>query len=100
MSIKKRYKFNAETLAYEVHKIPLRKRFSKGFILFLLSIAAFVGYYILYTMYFGIETPKTVNLKLRSAELHSKLDLLNRRFQENNSLLMELQMREIGRAHV
>ena len=94
MSRKKRYKFNAETLAYEVHNIPLTKRFSKGFILFLLSLVAFVGYYALYTLYFGYETPKTVNLKLKSAELHSKLDLLNRRFQENNSILLELQMRD------
>lgn len=94
MSRKKRYKFNAETLAYEVHNIPLTKRFSKGFILFLLSLVGFVGYYAIYTLYFGLETPKTLNLRLKSAELHSKLDLLNRRFQENNSILMELQMRD------
>ncbi len=94
MSRKKRYKFNAETLAYEVHRIPFRKRFSKGFILFILSIAAFTGYYALYTAYFSLETPKTLRLRQKSVELHSKLELLNRRFEQNNALLTELQMRD------
>lgn len=94
MSRKKRYEFNAETLAYEIHRIPLRKRFSKGFVLFLFSIAAFFGYYILYTQYLDLETPKTISLKQKSVELHSKLDLLNRRFEQNNMVLLELQMRD------
>ncbi|MEG2848744.1 MAG: hypothetical protein RR880_00735 [Bacteroidales bacterium] len=58
MSIKKRYKFNAETLAYEVHRIPLRERFSKGFVLFLLSLIAFLGYYAFYTGYLNLEPLK------------------------------------------
>ena len=60
---KKRYNFNQQTLAFEVHRIPFGKRFSKGVVLFLLSIAAFAGYYLLYTQYFGLETPKTILLK-------------------------------------
>lgn len=94
MSRKKRYEFNAETLAYEIHRIPLRKRFSRGFVLFLFSIAAFFGYYILYTQYLNLETPKAISLKQKSVELHSKLDLLNRRFEQNNMVLLELQMRD------
>lgn len=94
MSRKKRYKFNAETLAYEVHRIPLKERFSKGFMLFLLSLVAFAGYYVFYTQYLNLETPKTLSLKHKSVELHSRLDLLNRRFQQNNSVLLELQMRD------
>lgn len=94
MSRKKRYKFNAETLAYEVHRIPLRQHFSKGFVLFLLSLVAFAGYYVLYTRYFDLDTPKTLNLRQKSVELHSRLDLLNRRFVQNNAQLLELQMRD------
>lgn len=94
MSRKKRYEFNAETLAYEIHRIPLRERFSKGFILFIVSLVMFVGYYVFYTQYLDLETPKTLSLKQKSVELHSKLDLLNRRFEHNNMILLELQMRD------
>ena len=84
MSGMKKYKFNADTLLYEVHKIPFAKRFSAGFVLFLLSIAAFVGYFFIYTLYFGLDTPKLALLKQESVELQSKLELLERKFQQNN----------------
>ena len=90
----KRYKFNAETLAYEVHKIPFVKRFSKGFALFLLSVVSFVGYFLIYTLHFGFDTPKLMALKQKSVELQSKLELLERRFEQNNNVLMELQRRD------
>ena len=73
---KKRYEFNRQTLAYEVHRIPFGKRFSRGVVLFLLSVAAFAGYYLLYTQYFGLETPKTILLKQRYVQLNSKYELL------------------------
>lgn len=91
---KKRYEFNEQTLAYELHRIPLGKRFSKGFILFLLSLAAFAGYYLLYTQYFGFETPKTMLLKQKYVELNSKYELLERKFEQSNMELAELQMRD------
>lgn len=94
MSGKKRYKFNSETLAYEVHKIPLHKRFSKGFVLFLLSLAAFVGYFLVYTLYFQLDTPKLMALKQKSVELQSKLELMERKFEQNNKVLLELQRRD------
>ena len=91
---KKRYKFNAETLSYEIHRIPLLKRVSKGFVLFLLSLAAFSVYYALYTCYFGYDTPKTAKLKRESAELHSKIDLLNNKLEKNFQILTELELRD------
>ena len=45
---KRRYLFNPETLAFEIHKISPAKRFSRGFMLFLLSIPLSLGYYWLY----------------------------------------------------
>lgn len=94
MAVKRRYRFNSETLAYEVHKIPLMKRFSAGFVLFLLSVAAFVGYFLIYTIYFELETPKMLLLKQESVELQSKFELLQRRFEQSNHVLMELQRRD------
>lgn len=91
---KKRYEFNRQTLAYEVHRIPFGKRFSRGIVLFLLSVAAFAGYYFLYTQYFGLETPKTILLKQRYVQLNSKYELLERKFDQNGEILAELQMRD------
>lgn len=94
MPKKRRYKFNPETLAYELHKIPIRDRFSKGFVIFLLSILTTLGYYLVYTKYFSLETPKMLTLKRTSEELSSKLELMNKRFNEANISLLSLQMRD------
>lgn len=91
---KKRYKFNVQTLAYEVYRIPLGKRFSRGALLFLLSIAAFVGYYLFFTQYLGLETPKTILLKQKYVALNSKYGILERRFEQNSRTLAELQIRD------
>jgi len=94
MPKKRRYKFNPETLAYELHKIPVRVRFSKGFVIFLLSIVTSLGYYFIYTTYFSLNTPKMLTLMRTSEELSSKLELMNKRFHEANSSLLTLQMRD------
>ena len=91
---KKRYEFNEDTLSYEVHRTPLGKRFSRGILMFLMSVLAFVGYYLLYTQYFGFETPKTILLKQKYVALDSRYGLLERKFLQNNQELAELQMRD------
>lgn len=94
MSNNKRYKFNPETLAYEIHKISVKTRFSKGFIIFLVSIAVSFGYYFIYTGYFGMETPKMLSIRSKNAELANKLALLERRFEAANRTLNSLQIRD------
>lgn len=94
MAKNKRYKFNPETLAYELHKIPIRARFSRGFVLFLLSLVASLIYYYIFTLYFGFETPKKLALKREEGELINKLELLSNRFREANKTLLVLQMRD------
>ena len=94
MARRKRYQFNPQTLAYEIHRIPLGKRFSKGFVLFLLSMAAFALYYFIYTQYFGFQTPKEIFLKQKYARLNSRYELLERKFEQNNHALEELQIRD------
>lgn len=94
MSRKKRYEFNAQTLAYEVHTTSLRKRFSKGLFLFCLSLLVSLGYYFLYTHYFGLETPKTIWLKQKHASANSRFELMERQFEHDNLVLEELQMRD------
>jgi len=88
------YKFNQETLAYEIHRISIRSRFSKGFLLFLLSIVVSVGYYFVYTSYLQLETPKMLSIRSTNAELANRLALMNRRFDEANRILNALQIRD------
>ncbi len=94
MKRNKRYKFNPETLAYEIHSIPVKARLSKGLFVFLLSLMAFVGYYFMYTHYFSMESPKLLSLKRENEVLKSRLDLLNRRFESASRSLYALEMRD------
>jgi murein DD-endopeptidase MepM/ murein hydrolase activator NlpD len=94
MPKKRRYKFNPETLAYELHKIPAKARLSKGFVIFLLSLVVSIGYYFVYTKYFNMVTPKILTLQRTSEELSSKLELMNKRFKDANNALTSLQMRD------
>ena len=94
MSKSKRYKFNPETLAYEIHKISVKSRFSKGFLLFLLSVVVSVGYYFVYTRYMGKETPKILSIRSTNAELANRLALMNRRFEEASRILNALEIRD------
>ena len=94
MSTPKRYKFNPETLAYEIHKISMKARFSKGFVVFLVSLVVSFGYYFIYTDYFKMETPKMLSIRSANVELANKLELLNRRFEEANRSLTALQIRD------
>ena len=94
MAAKKRYEFNAETLAYELHKVPFMKRLIKGMIMFLLSLLAAGCWYFLYIKVFKLETPRTVQLRQTTAKLRSKLEVLDRRMDANRHILQELQMRD------
>ena len=91
---KKKYKFNPVTLAYELQKTPLKAYFSRGFFLFLCSGLAAVGYFWCYNQYFGLETPKALNMKRQNAELLARFDLLNQQIEEGNRRLYHLQMRD------
>lgn len=94
MTKNKKYKFNHETLAYEIHKIPARVRLSRGFFMFMMSVVLSLGYYYIYTEYFKLETPKLLSLKRSNEELASSLELVNKRFESLNKSLYALQMRD------
>lgn len=94
MPKKRRYKFNPETLRYELHKIPAKVRLSRNFLLFLLTVALSFGYYALYSRYFKLESPKMISLMSKSEDLANKLELMNKRFEEINHALVALEMRD------
>ncbi|MCL2739460.1 MAG: M23 family metallopeptidase [Bacteroidales bacterium] len=91
---KKKYRFNPKTLAYELHRTPAKVYFSRGFFLFLLTVVVAVGYYMLYTSYFGLETPKSLALKREHAELMTRLDMMSRQIGDADKRLEQLKMRD------
>lgn len=87
-----RYKFNPETLLFEISRTSGRKKALRIFRGFLISVALSVGYYVLYTQYF--ETPKSLSIIRSNAEIAVKYELLNKRFQETNNYLTQIQRRD------
>ena len=88
----KKYKFNPQTLTYEVIAIPFRLKFYRvlrkvliGFIL--ASIVNLVFSYFFFT-------PKMYNINRANSELLLKYDILNSKIAAANSKLMEIKMRD------
>lgn len=94
MSKKRRYKFNPETLNYELHKTPVSTKFFKTFLYFLLSLVAFGVYSYLYSNVLGMKTPKHMILAKYTTEWRSKLEMLGKRFDKSDQVLEQLQMRD------
>lgn len=94
MKKNRKYRFNKETLSYEIEDVPVQIKFSRGLVMFFLSLLMFVVYYLAYSEWLGLETPKTISLKKENKELISKLELVNKRARSINSSLYALQMRD------
>lgn len=88
------YRFNRETFAIERYIVTSKKRTIRRAAFVLLSFGAFVLYYFIYTSCLKYDTPKTAMLKRKNDELRSELELLERRFDANNTILLELQHRD------
>ena len=94
MGKNRKYKFNPETLAYELYNISAKNRLSKGVIMFVFSIMLSLAYYYVYTGYLNLDTPKVLSLKKENESLVGKLELMNRRFEDAGKTLTTLQMRD------
>lgn len=88
------YRFNRETFAIEQYIVTSKRHTIRRVALVLLSFGTFALYYFIYTSCLGYDTPKTAMLKRKNAELRSELELLERKFDANNTLLLELQHRD------
>ena len=94
MAKNRKYQFNTETLAYEIHNTSVKRRFARGIRVVVFSIVLSMAYYFVYTEYLGFEAPKTLSLKKDNESLMGKLELANRRFEEAGKTLLTLQMRD------
>ena len=87
-----KYKFNPETLSFEIHKISTGKRLKRAVGFFLLSAIVAMGSFLLYAQYF--DTPKLLSLRRDNAELALKLELLKKHIAHADKTLLQLQMRD------
>ena len=94
MSSMRKYRINPETLLYEIDKVSVKSRFLK--ILFTLAGTAVLClvYFWFYTAVLGLELPKTTILKKKNADWVSKIEVLSKQMDEDESTLAGLQMRD------
>ncbi len=89
---KSKYRFNTETLSFEIHKISIRKRFQHAAGMFLLSAVVAVACFSLYSRYF--DTPKLMTLRRDNAGLVLELELLKKQIALADNVLVQLQQRD------
>lgn len=87
-----RYKFNSETLLFEITRTSRRKKLLRVLRGFLFSILLAVAYFATYTHYF--DTPHSLSIRRTNADLLVQYDLLNKRFQESENFLTQIQRRD------
>jgi murein DD-endopeptidase MepM/ murein hydrolase activator NlpD len=90
--VRSQYKFNAETLLFEVTHISRGMKLKRFLCGFLVSVLLTVGYYMIYIQYF--DTPHLLSMRRDNADLLVKYDLLNKRFEEANGFLTQIQRRD------
>lgn len=88
------YRYNEETRSYEVETSGLRTKILIWAAALLMVSAFAFGYSFLFTNVLDLKSPKTALLLNHNEELLSKVDYLNRRMEEDNLSLLELQMRD------
>lgn len=90
-----KYRFNSNTLSYEMIKEKsAHRRLFKSIFLFLGSVAAAVFYVWIYTSVLGNELPKTVILRKTNARWSSKVEVMNRQLDRYDEVLSALSMRD------
>ena len=95
MSKNWKYRFNNDTLSYEmVRERTARRRVFKSIFLFLGSIAATFLYAWIYTSVLGKELPKTVIIKKNNAKWSSRVEMMNRQLDRYDELLQALSVRD------
>ena len=94
MSKNKTYRFNPQTLSYEVVRRSRKSRFFKTAALFVVSLCMTGLYFWIYSSVLGFESPKTALLKKENAAWISKIEVLDRQLDEYDDALETLQMRD------
>lgn len=90
----KKYRLNAETLAYEAVKTPKGRHILTVLGVVVGSLALYVLYFYIYVAVLGLPQPKTYLLQRKNTEWSSRYELMNHRMDEYSSQLNEMSRRD------
>ena len=92
MAKKKKFHYNPETLSFEEVKVSFRRK-SQRFLLQLLA-SSFLGivFFLLFT--FFIDSPQERQLKKENAQMELQYELLNKKYDDMDKVLSNLQQRD------
>lgn len=88
------YVYNPDTMLYEEHQEPPRRRIFRIGSLVLTGLACTCLYFWLFTNVFGWESPKTVMLRRRHIEWEAKMEILNRQLDLYDQTLSGIEDRD------
>jgi murein DD-endopeptidase MepM/ murein hydrolase activator NlpD len=77
---------------FEITRTSQGKKIKRILCGFLFSLLLSIGYYALYIQYF--DTPHSLSIRRSNADLLVKYDLLNKRFEDANAFLTQIQLRD------
>ncbi|MDR0691737.1 MAG: M23 family metallopeptidase [Prevotellaceae bacterium] len=89
---KLKYRFNAETLSFELHHISRKRRLKRAGLLFILTFVVAIGCFACYSQYF--DTPKVLSIRQDNAALVLQLELLKKQITLADKILQQLQQRD------
>lgn len=91
---KKNYKLNPETLLYEMEKVSSRWYVGRILAMIFVSVSLSFVFMWVFTSVLGMELPKTVLLKKQNARWVSRMEVMNRKLDNYESLLNGLSLRD------
>ncbi len=90
----KKYRYNPETLMYEVEEVPAWVAYARWTLMVLGAFALGVFYFWIYTSVLGLDLPKTAALKKKNAEWSGKMVILNRQLDLYEETLSGIEERD------
>jgi murein DD-endopeptidase MepM/ murein hydrolase activator NlpD len=89
---KLKYRFNTETLSFELHHASRKKRLKHAGQVFALTFVLAIGCFMVYSRYF--DTPKVLSIRQENAALVLQLELLKKQITVADEVLQQLQQRD------
>ncbi|HQK37413.1 MAG TPA: M23 family peptidase, partial [Bacteroidales bacterium] len=87
-----KYRFNPESLSYDRISITIKTRIIQFFTYFMASVAIAIIYYAIFSSFFN--SPKEKKLLRENEQLKVRLELFNKKLDNVNAVLEDLQQRD------
>lgn len=87
-----KYKYNPHTLSYDRIKLSLRQKLARSFYFLMASLV--FGVIIYGVVYTFVDSPKEKQLKIENAELLGQFELLNKKLEQVELVMKDVQQRD------